>query len=85
MSLPRLSRQSIGFPLARQWFLRVLGVDFQEVVQDDHQHGGAAEEDGEGVEGGVGDHGDGVDQTFLSVMEGRLLRRAEDDGLVHVP
>jgi hypothetical protein len=27
------------------------------VVEDDQEHGGAAEEDGEGVELGVGDHG----------------------------
>jgi hypothetical protein len=33
------------------------GVDFEEVVQHDHQHGGAAEEEREGVELGVGDHG----------------------------
>lgn len=43
--------------------LRILGVDLEEVVQDDHKHGGTSEEDGKSVEGGVGDHG------------GRLLAR----------
>jgi hypothetical protein len=32
------------------------GVDFEEVVEDDEEHGEGAEEDREGVEGRVGDH-----------------------------
>lgn len=39
--------------------LPVLGVDLEEMVEDDHEHGGAAEEDGERVELRVGDHGCG--------------------------
>lgn len=34
----------------------LVAVDFEVVVEDDEEHGGRAEEDGEGVEGGVGDH-----------------------------
>jgi hypothetical protein len=38
------------------------GVDFEEVVEDDEEHGEGAEEDGEGVEGRVGDHLLGEDE-----------------------
>lgn len=48
--------------LYRAWISwRVLGgvlvaVDFEEVVEDDEEHCCCAQEDGERVEGGVGDH-----------------------------
>jgi len=37
-------------------FVLVNGVHLEEVVQHDEEHGGAAEEEGERVELGVGDH-----------------------------
>lgn len=57
----RFRRQSIGLPLRAQGcgLLSVFRIDLEEVVEDDHEHGGAAEEDGEGVERCVGDHLDG--------------------------
>lgn len=39
--------------------LVVLGVDFEEVVKDNHHHGTGAKEDGETVEIIVRDHGEG--------------------------
>ena len=45
-------------------------VDFKEVVQHDHQHGGAAEEEGERVELRVGDHFGCVDGGLVSLSEG---------------
>ena len=39
---------------------RVVGVDFEEVVEDDEEHGAAAEEDGERVQVVVGYHFGGV-------------------------
>ena len=53
----RFGGKRIGFALSAEILAGVFGVDFEEVVEDDQQHGGAAEEDGEGVELGVGDHG----------------------------
>jgi hypothetical protein len=47
----------IGFATSAKILAGVFGIDFKEVVEDDQEHGGAAEEDGEGVELGVGDHG----------------------------
>lgn len=65
LELLHLSRQGVSFPLAAH-HRRVGGgsfcggvilrVDLEEVIEHDEQHGSAAEEDGEGVEGGVGDH-----------------------------
>lgn len=52
-----LSGKRIGFALRAEVLAGVFGVDFEEVVENDQEHGGAAEEDGEGVELGVGDHG----------------------------
>ena len=54
------------------------------MVEDDHQHCGAAEEDGQAVEGGVGDHCRwwvvemedgvfGVGSALMGVLEGMLL------------
>ena len=45
---PRLRRNSIRLPLAAngRGVLAVLGVDLEEVVEDDHEHGRAAQEDG---------------------------------------
>ncbi|KAM0717383.1 hypothetical protein Q7P37_007235 [Cladosporium fusiforme] len=40
----------VGFTLRAEHFAGVFGVDFEEVVEHDEQHGGAAEEDGERVE-----------------------------------
>lgn len=34
----------------------LITVDFEKMVEDDHEHCCGAEEEGEGVEGGVGDH-----------------------------
>lgn len=36
--------------------LVVLGVDLEKVVEDDHEHGRRAQEDGEGVELGIRNH-----------------------------
>jgi hypothetical protein len=36
----------IGFTLRAEVFAGVFGVDFEEVVEDDEEYGGAAEEDG---------------------------------------
>lgn len=47
----------IGFATSAKILAGVFGIDFEEVVEDDQEHGSAAEEDGEGVELGVGDHG----------------------------
>ena len=49
----------------------MLRVDFQEMVEHNQEHGGAAEEDGEGVKLGVGDHfcGGGI---YLKEGEGML-------------
>lgn len=64
--LPCLSRQCVSFSLDAQnsWVGSgsfdssvVLGVDLKKMVEHDEQHGGASKEDGERVEGGVGDHG----------------------------
>lgn len=63
-SAPRLAGGGNGVSLASiGQSLAFIGVDLEEVVEDDHEHGSAAKEDGERVEGGVGDHG------------GRLLAR----------
>lgn len=35
----------------------VLGIDLEEVVENDHHHGAGAKEHGEAIEVGVGDHG----------------------------
>lgn len=48
------------------------------MVEDYEEHGGAAEEDGEGVEGGVGDHGCGCFWLVDGLGLGWLLV----DGLV---
>ena len=55
---PRLRRHCVRLPLRAQWcsLFAVFGVDLEEVVEDDHEHGGAAEEDCEGVERVVCDH-----------------------------
>lgn len=44
--------------LSGVWLVDVVveGVDFEEVVEDDHEHGAGAEEEGETVEVVVGDH-----------------------------
>lgn len=34
----------------------LITVDFEKMIEDDHEHCCGAEEEGEGVEGGVGDH-----------------------------
>ena len=49
----RFGGKRIGFALSAEILAGVFGVDFEEVVEDDQQHGGAAEEDGQGVELGV--------------------------------
>ena len=51
------SRKRIGFTLRAEIIAGVFGVDFEEVVEDDQKDRSAAEEDGEGVELCVGDHG----------------------------
>jgi len=53
----RFGGKRIGFALGAEILAGVFGVDFEEVVEDDQEHGSATEEDGEGVELGVGDHG----------------------------
>jgi len=53
----RFGRKRVGFTLSAEVLAGVFGVDFEEVVEDDQEHGGAAEEDGEGVELSVRDHG----------------------------
>ena len=52
------SRGSARVLLSRVWLVDVvvLGVDLEEVVEDDHEHGAGAEEEGETVEVVVGDH-----------------------------
>lgn len=55
-SLSRFGWHGVGKALLAQHITGVFGVDFEEVVENDHEDGCAAEEDGEGVEGGVGDH-----------------------------
>ena len=52
-----LSGKRIAFALSTKVLAGVFGVDFEEVVENDQEYCGAAEEDGEGVELGVGDHG----------------------------
>lgn len=53
----RFGGKRIGFALSAEILAGIFGVDFEEVVEDDQQHSGAAEEHGKGVELGVGDHG----------------------------
>ena len=53
----RFGGKRIGFALGAEIRAGIFGVNFEEVVEDDQEHGGATEEDGEGVELGVGDHG----------------------------
>lgn len=36
--------------------IMLITVDFEKMIEDDHEHCCGAEEEGEGVEGGVGDH-----------------------------
>lgn len=43
----------------------LITVDFEKMIEDDHEHCCGAEEEGEGVEGGVGDH---FFWLFLSVF-----------------
>lgn len=43
----------------------LITVDFEKMIEDDHEHCCGAEEEGEGVEGGVGDH---FFVLFLSVF-----------------
>lgn len=45
-------------------------VDFEKMIEDDHEHCCGAEEEGEGVEGGVGDHFLVVSVCFLGFWEG---------------
>ena len=52
-----LSGKRIAFALSAEVLAGVFGVDFEEVVEDDQKDRSAAEEDGEGVELCVGDHG----------------------------
>lgn len=45
--------------------IMLITVDFEKMIEDDHEHCCGAEEEGEGVEGGVGDH---FFLLFLSVF-----------------
>lgn len=51
-------------------YVVVFGIDFEEVVENDKEHGQRSKEDSEGVEVVVGDHGDGDMGTLrnLAVM-----------------
>lgn len=42
-------------------FVVVASIDIEEVVEDNHHHGAGAEEDGQAVEVGVGDHDEGIE------------------------
>lgn len=52
----------------------LITVDFEKMIEDDHEHCCGAEEEGEGVEGGVGDHFFVVSVCFLDFWEGVGLR-----------
>jgi hypothetical protein len=52
-SAHHFSRHSIPSPLLTQYLGGVFGVDFEEVVEDYEEHGGAAKENGQAVEGVV--------------------------------
>lgn len=52
----------------------LITVDFEKMIEDDHEHCCGAEEEGEGVEGGVGDHFFVVSVCFLVFWEGFGLR-----------
>lgn len=50
--------------------IMLITVDFEKMIEDDHEHCCGAEEEGEGVEGGVGDHFFVVSVCFLGFWEG---------------
>ncbi|KAK8219250.1 hypothetical protein M8818_000984 [Zalaria obscura] len=54
-SSSRLGWNGVGFPFGTEW-CRVLGVDLEEMIEDDKEHGSTSEEDRKGIEAGVRDH-----------------------------
>lgn len=50
--------------------IMLITVDFEKMIEDDHEHCCGAEEEGEGVEGGVGDHFFFVSVCFLGFGRG---------------
>ena len=55
--------------------LVIVGVDFQEMIDDDKQHGGASKEDCERVELGVCNH---LERNRASNRAGWLVERRGD-------
>jgi len=47
--------------------LRILGIDFEKVVQDDEEHGYGAEKEREGVKLGIGYHGGNGKGTLVAI------------------
>lgn len=52
----------------------LITVDFEKMIEDDHEHCCGAEEEGEGVEGGVGDHFFVVSVCWMSFWGGVCVR-----------
>lgn len=50
--------------------IMLITVDFEKMIEDDHEHCCGAEEEGEGVEGGVGDHFFVVSVCWMIFWEG---------------
>lgn len=46
----------VGSVAGADVLIMLITVDFEKMIEDDHEHCCGAEEEGEGVEGGVGDH-----------------------------